>query len=89
MPTEDSFDISVLNYRIKQVAESTAAISEGTFLARDMTRYFVQNTLLPILKTPSIYQMLQNPQFEEQLIGLIGGFTSGIYNLAKVKPNEL
>ena len=72
--TPEPLDFSVLQSRINQVKQSTASITEKQFKEECMTKSWVTFTLLPILNTPEIYQMLQNPKFVAELQALIVHF---------------
>lgn len=85
-----NFDLSLLSKRIAEVKTSTSAISEQDYVASEMARDFFKNKVLPILNTPQIHQMLQNPEFVKQLGDVIGLGFQGVYVLGKTsvrKPN--
>ena len=88
-----NFDLSLLSKRIAEVKTSASAISEQEYVASKMARDFFENNILPILNTPQIYQMLQNPEFVKQLgdvigLGFQGAYTLGKTSIRKPKPNE-
>jgi hypothetical protein len=90
---ESQLDFSVLSKRIAEVKTSTSAISEQDYVASEMARDFFKNKVLPILNTPQIHQMLQNPEFVRQLGEVLGQGFQGAYILGKTsvrksKPNE-
>lgn len=79
----NSFDLSLLSKRIAEVKDANATMSQ-----KQLAKSFIQNSILPILNTPQIYQMLQNPKFVEQFSDLLVGF---LVTAPKVAPkaNEL
>ena len=92
MPIPDQpFDFSVLQSRIKDIKDGASAISEEQAMQKNLANYFVRDTLLPILNTPNISALLQNPLFVVELTKLLGQFAQGAYMLGKSayrKPNE-
>ena len=77
---DSPLDFSVLSKRIAEVKD--------TMSQKQLAKAFIINTILPILNTPEIYQMLQNPAFVEQFSDLLVGF---LVTAPKVAPkaNEL
>jgi hypothetical protein len=84
----NSFDLSLLSKRIAEVKTSTSSISEQDYVASEMAREFFKNKVLPILNTPQIYQMLQNPEFVKQLSDVIGLGFQGVYVLGKTSVRK-
>jgi hypothetical protein len=78
-----NFDLSLLSKRIAEVKDADAPMS-----TKKLAQGFIDNTIIPILNTPQIYQMLQNPNFVEQLSGLLTGFLLTAPKVAPPKPNE-
>jgi hypothetical protein len=78
-----NFDLSLLNKRIAEVKDADAPMS-----TKKLAQAFIDNTIIPILNTPQIYQMLQNPKFVEELSGLLVGFLVTAAKIAPPKPNE-
>ena len=78
-----NFDFSALSKRIAEVKNSDATMSQ-----KQLAKSFIKNTILPILNTPQIYQMLQNPAFVEQFSDLLVGFLLTASKVAPSKPNE-
>jgi hypothetical protein len=78
-----NFDFSLLNKRIAEVKDANATMSQ-----KQLAKSFIRSSILPILNTPQIYQMLQNPAFVEELSGLLVGFLVTAAKIAPPKPNE-
>ncbi|UQS94997.1 hypothetical protein Pam2_117 [Pseudanabaena phage Pam2] len=80
---DSPLDFSVLSKRIAEVKDANATMSQ-----KQLAKAFIINTILPILNTKDIYQMLQNPVFVEQFSDLLVGF---LVTAPKVAPkaNEL
>ena len=74
-----NFDLSLLSKRIAEVKDST------TPSQKNLAKGFVKNTIIPILNTPEIYRMLQNPAFVEQFTDLLVGF---LVTAPKVAPRD-
>jgi hypothetical protein len=85
---ESQLDFSVLSKRIAEVKSSVSAISEQEYVASEMARDFFTNNVFPILNTPQIYQMLQNPRFVKQLSDVIGIGFQGAYVLGKTSVRK-
>ncbi|QIW88543.1 hypothetical protein [Pseudanabaena phage PA-SR01] len=81
-PQPEPFDFTVLNQRIKEVRRTTSSMSQ-----QQLAKYFVENTILPILKTPDIYKMLCNEAFVEQFTGLLVGYITTSTNIIKPVNN--
>jgi|GEM_PF-6281129 len=64
-----NFDFSALSKRIAEVKSSDATMSQ-----KQLAKSFIKTSILPILNTPQIYQMLQNPAFVEQFSDLLVSF---------------
>ena len=75
---ESQLDFSVLTKRIAEVKNAGATMSQ-----KQLAKSFINNTIIPILNTPQIYQMLQNPAFVEQFSDLLVGF---LVTATKVAP---
>jgi hypothetical protein len=80
---ESKLDFSMLSKRIAEVKDADATMSQ-----KQLAKAFVNNTIIPILNNKDIYQMLQNPNFVEQLSGLLTGFLLTAPKVAPPKPNE-
>lgn len=78
-----SFDFSALSKRIAEVKDANATMSQ-----KQLAKSFIANTILPILNTSQIYQMLQNPAFVEQFSDLLVGFLVTAPKIAPSKANE-
>jgi len=78
-----NFDLSLLSKRIAEVKDADAPMS-----TKKLAQGFIDNTIIPILNTPQIYQMLQNPKFVEELSNLLTGFLLTAPKIAP-KANEL
>lgn len=80
---ESQLDFSVLTKRIAEVKDANATMSQ-----KQLAKAFIINTILPILNTKDIYQMLQNPAFVDQFTELLISF---LITAPKVAPkaNEL
>ena len=77
---ESQLDFSVLTKRIAEVKDASA-----TMWQKQLAKSFIHNTILPILNTKNIYQMLQNPAFVEQFSDLLVGF---LVTAPKVAPRD-
>jgi hypothetical protein len=81
---ESQLDFSILSKRIAEVKDASATMSQ-----KQLAKAFINNTVIPILNTPQIYQMLQNPAFVDQFTELLLGFLITAPKVAPPKPNEL
>jgi hypothetical protein len=79
-----NFDFSLLSKRIAEVKDANATMSQ-----KQLAKSFIKNSILPVLNTPQIYQMLQNPAFVDQFTELLLGFLITAPKVAPPKPNEL
>jgi hypothetical protein len=77
---DSPLDFSVLTKRIAEVKDASATMSQ-----KQLAKAFIANTIIPILNTPQIYQMLQNSAFVEQFSDLLIGF---LVTAPKIAPRD-